>query len=165
MGLNCTGSPEYDILINLLALPNVSGHLLRKPVTDMAEMEAELLRVIADLKTKKGRDGGRIPSRCWHQIHHPPALAARSCLFGRSVTPSANPMIWLIHRNSYGFSELFHSYLMKAFIEFFLGCAKTYITEEKYDSGSAAPSNSIRRVETRLRGQPRQYTIFRACLL
>lgn len=42
----CTGSPEYDIPADLLKLPCVSNHVFRKPVTDMAELEKDLLRIM-----------------------------------------------------------------------------------------------------------------------
>ncbi len=42
----CTGSPEYDVPADLLKLPCVSNHLFRKPVTDMGELEKEILDLI-----------------------------------------------------------------------------------------------------------------------
>lgn len=41
--LICTGSPEYVVPSDLQKLPCVSNKLFRKPVTDIAELEAELL--------------------------------------------------------------------------------------------------------------------------
>ncbi len=49
----CTGSPEYDIPADLQKLPCVSDHVFRKPVTDMAKLEDDILRVIQFLD---GRD-------------------------------------------------------------------------------------------------------------
>lgn len=46
----CTGSPEYNIPEDLLAQPSVSDSLFRKPVTDMEELEHELLKIIDNLK-------------------------------------------------------------------------------------------------------------------
>jgi len=48
-----TGSPEYDVPADLLKLPGVSGHVFRKPVTDMAELEKDLLRLITNIEAKK----------------------------------------------------------------------------------------------------------------
>lgn len=45
----CTGSPEYNIPEDLLVQPAVSNSLFRKPVTDMEELEKELLQVIENL--------------------------------------------------------------------------------------------------------------------
>ena len=42
----CTGSPEYDIPVDVRALPNVSDRVFIKPVIDMAGLEKELLRLI-----------------------------------------------------------------------------------------------------------------------
>ncbi|MCB8926129.1 MAG: response regulator [Ardenticatenaceae bacterium] len=42
----CTGSPEYDMPDDLLVLPFVSDRLFTKPVTDMADMEREILYLI-----------------------------------------------------------------------------------------------------------------------
>ena len=42
----CTGSPEYDMPEDLLALPFVSDQLYKKPVTNMADMEREILHLI-----------------------------------------------------------------------------------------------------------------------
>lgn len=49
----CTGSPEYNIPSDLMSIPGVSGYLFRKPVTDMAALEKELLRVIESIKNIK----------------------------------------------------------------------------------------------------------------
>ncbi len=49
----CTGSPEYDVPADLLKLPCVSNHLFRKPVTDMTELEMELLLLIAGINKEK----------------------------------------------------------------------------------------------------------------
>ena len=43
----CTGSPLYIVPDDLLSLPSVSKHLFKKPVSDITEMETELLRLIA----------------------------------------------------------------------------------------------------------------------
>ena len=45
----CTGSPEYDIPEDLNEHPKVSEHLFRKPVTEMAALEKELLRLLETL--------------------------------------------------------------------------------------------------------------------
>ncbi len=42
----CTGSPEYDIPEDLNSHPNVSEQLFRKPVTQMALLERELLKLL-----------------------------------------------------------------------------------------------------------------------
>lgn len=47
----CTGSPEYNIPEDLLTQPSVSASLFRKPVTNMEELEQELLRIIETLKS------------------------------------------------------------------------------------------------------------------
>ena len=49
----CTGSPEYDVPADLLKLSGVSGHIFRKPVTDMAELEKTLIRLITNIETKQ----------------------------------------------------------------------------------------------------------------
>ena len=49
----CTGSPEYDVPSDLLRLPCVSDQVFRKPVTHMAGLEEELLRLIADMEKKE----------------------------------------------------------------------------------------------------------------
>ena len=49
----CTGSPEYEIPDDLIKLPNVSKHIFRKPVTDLGELEKDLLRLIKNIETKK----------------------------------------------------------------------------------------------------------------
>ncbi len=48
----CTGSPEYDVPVDLLKLLCVSSQVFRKPVTNMAELEKNLLRLIAELRNK-----------------------------------------------------------------------------------------------------------------
>lgn len=50
----CTGSPEYDLPADLQKLPGVSGHVFRKPVTDMAKLEGDLLRLL--INSEKRRD-------------------------------------------------------------------------------------------------------------
>ncbi len=45
----CTGSPEYDVPADLLSLPCVSVRVFRKPVTDMADLEEDLLQLIANM--------------------------------------------------------------------------------------------------------------------
>jgi YesN/AraC family two-component response regulator len=50
----CTGSPEYDVPADLLKLPEVSDQVFRKPVTDMARLEKDLLRLIANVETERG---------------------------------------------------------------------------------------------------------------
>lgn len=45
----CTGSPEYIIPADLQKMNGVSHHLFRKPVTDMDEIEKELLRSIQNI--------------------------------------------------------------------------------------------------------------------
>ncbi len=42
----CTGSPEYDVPMDLKKLPCVSNHLFKKPVTNMVEIETVLLQLI-----------------------------------------------------------------------------------------------------------------------
>ncbi len=42
----CTGSPEYVVPPDLLILPFVSNRLFRKPITDMAELEKEILQIM-----------------------------------------------------------------------------------------------------------------------
>ena len=49
----CTGSPEYDIPADLLNLTGVSGHIFKKPVTDLAGLEEELLRLITEIVAKR----------------------------------------------------------------------------------------------------------------
>ena len=41
-----TGSPEYNTPADILELPGVSGQVFRKPLTDMAKLEKDLLRLI-----------------------------------------------------------------------------------------------------------------------
>ena len=50
----CTGSPEYDIPADLLRLTGVSGHIFKKPVTDPAGLEEELLRLDYGNCSKEG---------------------------------------------------------------------------------------------------------------
>ena len=50
----CTGSPEYDIPADLLTFPGVSEQIFKKPVTDMARLEEDLLRLIADGEEEGG---------------------------------------------------------------------------------------------------------------
>jgi YesN/AraC family two-component response regulator len=50
----CTGSPEYDVPAELLELPGVSGHVFKKPVTDMGKLERTLKQLI--IKIEKGQD-------------------------------------------------------------------------------------------------------------
>ncbi len=54
--LVCTGSPEYDVPVDLQKLPCVSNRLFRKPVTDMTELEKELICLIESLNEKKVHD-------------------------------------------------------------------------------------------------------------
>lgn len=49
----CTGSPDYFIPDDLLALPNVSEKVFRKPVTSFVELEETLLKLIVKLETKR----------------------------------------------------------------------------------------------------------------
>ncbi len=53
----CTGSPEYDVPADLLGWTRVSNHLFRKPVSDMGELEKDLLRLIAEIEARATRDG------------------------------------------------------------------------------------------------------------
>lgn len=46
----CTGSPEYDVPDDVRKLPNVSEIVFSKPVTKMAELEGELLRLMAEME-------------------------------------------------------------------------------------------------------------------
>lgn len=46
----CTGSPEYVIPDDVRKLPTVSNLVFNKPVTKMAELEGELLRLMAGIK-------------------------------------------------------------------------------------------------------------------
>ena len=48
----CTGSPEYLVPIDLQQLPNVSSRLIKKPVTNLDELEAELLRLMKNRGTQ-----------------------------------------------------------------------------------------------------------------
>ncbi len=52
----CTGSPEYDVPVDLRKRARVSSHLFRKPVADMGELEKEIRRLISDAETRKARD-------------------------------------------------------------------------------------------------------------
>lgn len=49
----CTGSPEYDVPVDLLELPCVSSQVFRKPVTDMKKLEKEMLRLIGNIEKKR----------------------------------------------------------------------------------------------------------------
>lgn len=49
----CTGSPEYEVPEDLLELPVVSANVFRKPVTDLARLERELLRLIATIDVQR----------------------------------------------------------------------------------------------------------------
>ena len=49
----CTGSPEYNIPADLMNFSGVSGHIFKKPVTDMARLEEELVRLITDIEAKR----------------------------------------------------------------------------------------------------------------
>ena len=49
----CTGSPEYVVPDDFLKLPYVSNHVFKKPATDLAEMEKEILRIIELMKRKE----------------------------------------------------------------------------------------------------------------
>lgn len=42
----CTGSPEYSLPENFKNLPRVSNRLFKKPVTDLKEIEDEILSLI-----------------------------------------------------------------------------------------------------------------------
>lgn len=42
----CTGSPEYLVPPDLQQLSNVSSRLIKKPVANLDELEAELLRLM-----------------------------------------------------------------------------------------------------------------------
>ena len=48
----CTGSPEYSIPDDLLALPCVSEKVFRKPVTSFVELEETMLSLIVKQETK-----------------------------------------------------------------------------------------------------------------
>jgi two-component system, OmpR family, response regulator len=49
----CTGSPEYTLPADLKHLPGISSRVFRKPVTDMATVENDLLRLIKKIEAKK----------------------------------------------------------------------------------------------------------------
>jgi DNA-binding response OmpR family regulator len=51
-----TGSPEYEVPTDLLKLPCVSKHVFKKPVTDIAELEMDILRLIKNMEAKRNRD-------------------------------------------------------------------------------------------------------------
>ena len=48
----CTGSPEYAIPSDVRKLPGVSDRIFTKPVTDLADLEAELLRLITRIEAE-----------------------------------------------------------------------------------------------------------------
>ena len=48
----CTGSPEYNLPDDLLALPRVSAKIFKKPVTQFDELEETLLRLIVKNQRK-----------------------------------------------------------------------------------------------------------------
>jgi len=48
----CTGSPEYTVPNDLVALSCVSNHLFKKPITDLADLEKDILRVIKRIEKK-----------------------------------------------------------------------------------------------------------------
>jgi DNA-binding NtrC family response regulator len=52
----CTGSPEYAIPSDVSKLSGVSKRVFTKPVSDMADLEAELLRLLTTIATESGRD-------------------------------------------------------------------------------------------------------------
>jgi len=54
----CTGSPEYRLPHDLAQRPNICGRLFRKPVGDMADIESNLLRLIATFEAKKNQFNG-----------------------------------------------------------------------------------------------------------
>ncbi len=49
----CTGSSVYDVPAKLQKLPCVSTNLFRKPLADIAELEKDLFRLIANTNDKK----------------------------------------------------------------------------------------------------------------
>ena len=49
----CTGSPEYDVPMDLLKLPRVSNQVFRKPVFDMSKLERNLIRLIKIINEKR----------------------------------------------------------------------------------------------------------------
>lgn len=52
----CTGSPEYVVPPDLLGLPEVSERLFKKPITGLAELEEEILRITKQLEGKETED-------------------------------------------------------------------------------------------------------------
>ncbi|MBN2040601.1 MAG: response regulator [Spirochaetes bacterium] len=52
----CTGSPEYNIPPEILNIPSVLDHSVKKPVTDMDQLERDLMRLITDIQNKKVSD-------------------------------------------------------------------------------------------------------------
>lgn len=52
----CTGSPEYTIPADLLALPCVSKQLFRKPLIAMLDLEENLLQLITRMKENEVKD-------------------------------------------------------------------------------------------------------------
>jgi DNA-binding NtrC family response regulator len=51
--LICTGSPEYCVPTDLQKFPRVSNNLFKKPITDIRELENELLHLIANKKQEE----------------------------------------------------------------------------------------------------------------
>jgi len=49
----CTGSPEYQPPTDIAALPQVSGQVFAKPVTNLSELENTLRRQIETYRTKE----------------------------------------------------------------------------------------------------------------
>ena len=49
----CTGSPEYDIPADVRKLPGVSDRVFKKPVANLADLEEEILRLIAEIESKQ----------------------------------------------------------------------------------------------------------------
>ncbi len=48
----CTGSPEYLVPVDLQTKAQVSQRIFKKPVAKLFELEAELLRLIEEMKKK-----------------------------------------------------------------------------------------------------------------
>lgn len=48
----CTGSPEYLVPVDLQTEVQISQRIFKKPVTKLFELEAELLRLIEEIKKK-----------------------------------------------------------------------------------------------------------------
>ena len=46
----CTGSPEYVAPPDLLGIPCLSERIFRKPITFLAELEEEILRIVKKLE-------------------------------------------------------------------------------------------------------------------